>query len=175
MQTVICAAFSAKGDAEGAYTDLIQVGACREDLTILSHQVAEASPEAVDDGRLDVPESASDDSDSTEPRPEGASPEPPDQPDLEGFPSMRTPFGEVPTGPSLFVTIDKPGDLVPHLMEIGMGMSISRALENVIIAGGAILLARTPTGLVDDILAEQIMQQCGGTGVARSERGPYML
>jgi hypothetical protein len=54
------------------------------------------------------------------------------------------------------------------LKELGVGDSISKALTEKVVAGGALLLAQTPSGSVDENQAWQVIEQCGGSGVHKA-------
>ena len=165
MPELIIAKFDSIGEAEKAFADLLERDARAEDLTIAAmHVPVEPTlahkPEPVEEGEpADLPP--------------GASPPPPDLPEHEEFPTIATPFGLVPGGPRILISDGHSGDLILKLMELGIGDSISLALADTVMAGGALLLVQTPSGDVDELLAWQVIEQCGGSGVTKGTPSAY--
>lgn len=167
MRTVILAMFEAPSEAEWAFLEILQIGANPRDVTVFALRTIENPGSPADDGRL----SAAEDVPIHEHAP-GALPETPDLPPAEYLPTFVTPMGEVPAEEGEFLQPEHPGDLIGRLKELGVGEAVAAVVRDVVMEGGAVLSVNTPTGGIDDFRAWEIIERCGGRGMAVS--GPYL-
>jgi len=170
MHNIVYAAFDSPAGAEWAMSELFSLGAHAHDVTLVALRTPENPAPEPENGRLSV---AHDESPIE--RPEGALPETPELPEAEDLPTLSTPFGDVPGDPVFVVEANYPGELCSILNKLGVPESIAKLLEQVTMSGGAVLLARTPSGDVDERTAWQTIDLSGGRRVMSSAKGIYLF
>ncbi len=170
MTSHLYATFHCLADAEAAYQSMIAEGALPSDLTIAAIQRFDGCGSTTTAGTPNnIGEGVEED------RPAGASPDVPDCPTHEELPTQQTPFGEVPGGPRIALTMNYPGDLFTTLTKMGIEDATSILLTEKVMSGGAVLFVQVPSGNVTEDRANEIIAMCGGSGMAKTTKTAYVV
>lgn len=167
---MIYSTFATLRDADQAYMDLLQLGANLQDLIVISRESFADPVLQIDDGTL------------------GMAPRRPeflythrticDAPDVFGDgspPLRRSPFGDNPGDKGIASGLNYAGDLYERVLELGFSGETAQRLEGAILDGGAILIARVPSGPINDIQAWFLIERSSGVSLAQLPVGPYVI
>lgn len=164
MQHSIYASFGSNDKADQAFVDLLERGASVLDLVVITQKAYDQSGDRPSDGELPVEEHGC-----------LASPPPLPAEVLENNPYLeRDPFSPEPQGVKILDNLAYPGDLTLCLEKLGFNEQLAQDAESAVLRGGAFLIARIPSGSVDEYQAWEVIERFAGNIVAPINKNPYL-
>jgi len=159
MRQTVFATFENPKRANEAFIDLIQQGVSYMDAVVLTRKTYRDSTGDATDGRLAPPDTLGEEAQVVA--------EPP-------TPADSDPFRDSKGGMWLIENMRYPGDLTECFKELGFSPELAHETETGLLAGGAIVVVRMPSGPVDEEFGSKILQRHEGAVLPVPKGNPYL-